>query len=168
MVGVIGMGAPCVPGLGGQMVGVIGMGASWVPGLGGRMVGCNGVEAPWVPEWEGWMVGGILTLELGCTSCTVVPWKLRCWSPQYTAEWLCNMSKLSTEATVKTLFGSSSHILFWRLASACWATNRSCVSGELTHPSLFKIRSSWHDPPNTSTTSARRLYMGVGCFGFVQ
>ena len=60
------------------MVGVNGVGASWVPGLGGRMVGVNGVGASWVPGMGGWMVGGILMLDLGCTSCSVVPWKLHC------------------------------------------------------------------------------------------
>ena len=41
--------------------------------LGGQMVGVNGVGASWVPGLGGWMVGGILMLDLGCTSCSVVP-----------------------------------------------------------------------------------------------
>ena len=59
------------------------------------------------------------------------------------AEELCNISKLSADATVKTVCDYSSQMLHLGFASAIQVTNWSCVSSELVQPNLFKICKGW-------------------------
>ena len=97
---------------------------------------------------------------VGWTACTVVPCQLLVWLPQNTCVYRCRKSVLSAE-TIVSEWGW--HSCSGPLCSRSWTLywiDRASVSAEEHMPSLFRICTSYVEPPRLSTTSVIRLCRG--------